>query len=180
MERDPYAPVVWEGRHREGAPLSRSRTMRQYIKGWITQWDLRRLQYSEVGLVSESMASNYARKRELGRAARIEHRGALAGRAAILRPRAAQPAFGFTWRAPLPRYQQAGIARLLAEPGMLQADEMGLGKTIQAIGALRVLLRDGALEPALVVVPAGTRAAVAPAVPRMGAGADTVHVHWIA
>jgi SNF2 family DNA or RNA helicase len=38
---------------------------------------------------------------------------------------------------------------------VLLADEMGLGKTIQAIGALRVLLRDGALEPALVVVPAG-------------------------
>ena len=38
---------------------------------------------------------------------------------------------------------------------MLLADEMGLGKTIQAIGALRVLLRDGAPEPVLVVVPAG-------------------------
>ena len=38
---------------------------------------------------------------------------------------------------------------------MLLADEMGLGKTIQAIGALRVLRRDGALEPALVIVPAG-------------------------
>jgi hypothetical protein len=37
-----------------------SRTMRQYIKGWITQWDLRRLEHSEVRLVSESMASNYA------------------------------------------------------------------------------------------------------------------------
>jgi SNF2 family DNA or RNA helicase len=67
----------------------------------------------------------------------------------------AQPAFGLAWRAPLPRYQQAGIARLLADPGVLLADEMGLGKTIQAIGALRVLLRDGASEPALVVVPAG-------------------------
>jgi SNF2 family DNA or RNA helicase len=67
----------------------------------------------------------------------------------------AQQAFGLTWRAPLPPYQQAGIARLLAEPGVLLADEMGLGKTIQAIGALRVLLRDGAPKPALVVVPAG-------------------------
>ncbi len=59
------------------------------------------------------------------------------------------------WRARLPRYQQAGIARLLAAPGVLLADEMGLGKTIQAIGALRVLLRDGAAGPALIVVPAG-------------------------
>ncbi|MFL5337995.1 MAG: DEAD/DEAH box helicase, partial [Geminicoccaceae bacterium] len=35
------------------------------------------------------------------------------------------------------------------------ADEMGLGKTIQAIGALRVLLQEGAPGSALVVVPAG-------------------------
>ena len=37
-----------------------SRTMRQYIKGWITQWDLRRLEGSEVRLVSEGLASNYS------------------------------------------------------------------------------------------------------------------------
>jgi len=69
-------------------------------------------------------------------------------------PSASQP-WGFTWRAPLPPYQQAGIARLLAAPGVLLADEMGLGKTIQAIGALRVLLQGGAPGPALIVVPAG-------------------------
>lgn len=63
--------------------------------------------------------------------------------------------WGLAWRAPLPPYQQAGIARLLASPGVLLADEMGLGKTIQAIGALRVLLRGGAPGPALIVVPAG-------------------------
>ena len=63
--------------------------------------------------------------------------------------------FGLEWRALLPPFQQAGIARLLAEPGVLLADEMGLGKTIQAIGALRVLLRHDASAPALVVVPAG-------------------------
>ena len=67
---------------------------------------------------------------------------------------ASQP-WGLAWRAPLPAYQQAGIARLLGAPGVLLADEMGLGKTIQAIGALRVLLRDGAPGPALIVVPAG-------------------------
>ena len=67
---------------------------------------------------------------------------------------ASQP-WDLSWRAPLPPYQQAGIARLLAAPGVLLADEMGLGKTIQAIGALRVLLRDGAPGPALIVVPAG-------------------------
>ena len=63
--------------------------------------------------------------------------------------------WGLAWRAPLPPYQQAGIARLLAAPGVLLADEMGLGKTIQAIGALRVLLRDGVPGSALIVVPAG-------------------------
>jgi SNF2 family DNA or RNA helicase len=68
---------------------------------------------------------------------------------------AALPAEGLSWRAPLPPYQKAGIARLLAEPGVLLADEMGLGKTIQAIGALRFLLQRGAPGPALVVVPAG-------------------------
>ncbi len=67
----------------------------------------------------------------------------------------ASPPWGLAWRAPLPPYQQAGIARLLAAPGVLLADEMGLGKTIQAIGALRVLLRDGAPGSALIVVPAG-------------------------
>jgi len=36
-----------------------SRTMRQYIKGWITQWDLRRLDGSEVLLISGSIASDY-------------------------------------------------------------------------------------------------------------------------
>jgi hypothetical protein len=36
-----------------------ARTMRQYIKGWITQWDLRRLGGDDVLVVSDSMASNY-------------------------------------------------------------------------------------------------------------------------
>ena len=33
--------------------------MRQYIKGWITQWDLLRLDGRDVVLVSGSIASNY-------------------------------------------------------------------------------------------------------------------------
>lgn len=36
-----------------------SRTMRQYIKGWVTQWDLRRLDGAAVSLVSGGIASNY-------------------------------------------------------------------------------------------------------------------------
>jgi hypothetical protein len=41
------------------AARTSSRTMRQYIKGWITQWDLRRLDGSDVLLVSGSIASDY-------------------------------------------------------------------------------------------------------------------------
>ena len=37
-----------------------SRTMRQYIKGWITQWDLRRLGGGDVLLIADSIASNYS------------------------------------------------------------------------------------------------------------------------
>ena len=43
------------------APSERtsSRTMRQYIKGWIMQWDLRRLDGSDVRLVSATLATDY-------------------------------------------------------------------------------------------------------------------------
>jgi hypothetical protein len=37
-----------------------SRTMRQYIKGWITQWDLHRLGQTDIRLIEESITSNYA------------------------------------------------------------------------------------------------------------------------
>jgi SNF2 family DNA or RNA helicase len=67
---------------------------------------------------------------------------------------AAAEAFGLTWPAPLPPWQRQGVARLLAQPGVLLADEMGLGKTVQAIAALRLLLTAGAPGPVLVVVPA--------------------------
>ncbi len=48
------------------AERTSSRTMRQYIKGWITQWDLQRLEGREVALVSGSIASNYAEDASLG------------------------------------------------------------------------------------------------------------------
>ena len=43
-------------------PVERAstRTMRQYIKGWITLWDLRRLGGGDAHLVVDSIASNYA------------------------------------------------------------------------------------------------------------------------
>jgi SNF2 family DNA or RNA helicase len=68
---------------------------------------------------------------------------------------AAAAPYGLAWHAPLHGFQLAGIARLLADDAALLADEMGLGKTIQAIAALRVLAQRGALQAALVVVPAG-------------------------
>ncbi len=37
-----------------------SRTMRQYIKGWITQWDLRRLGGSDVSLISSDYSESTA------------------------------------------------------------------------------------------------------------------------
>jgi len=33
--------------------------MRQYIKAWITQWDLQRLIGADVGIVEQSLGSNY-------------------------------------------------------------------------------------------------------------------------
>ena len=33
--------------------------MRQFIKGWITQWDLRRLEGPDVLLISGSIVSDY-------------------------------------------------------------------------------------------------------------------------
>ncbi len=42
-------------------PVERTatRTLRQYIKGWITQWDMRRLGGGNVLLIADSIASNY-------------------------------------------------------------------------------------------------------------------------
>jgi hypothetical protein len=39
--------------------------MRQYIKGWITQWDLLRLDGGDVVLISDSIASNYTEEATL-------------------------------------------------------------------------------------------------------------------
>ena len=64
-------------------------------------------------------------------------------------------AFGVAWRSPLHSFQRDGVARLLASDAVLLADETGLGKTIQAVAALRVLARHGAVRSALVVAPAG-------------------------
>jgi len=50
-------------------------------------------------------------------------------------------------------FQYEGIAWLFAQKSGLLADEMGLGKTMQAITALRLLLRSGQLRKMLLVCP---------------------------
>jgi len=51
-------------------------------------------------------------------------------------------------------YQREGVSFLFRARSALLADEMGLGKTVQAIFALRLLLRQPNVNRALVVVPA--------------------------
>ncbi len=63
--------------------------------------------------------------------------------------------FGLAWPGAFFAYQTAGIGRLLRESSVLLADEMGLGKTVQAIAAIRILLRRGEAQRALIVCPAG-------------------------
>jgi len=53
------AAYAWPAPPLPPAERTSSRTMRQYIKGWITQWDLRRLDGSDVLLISGSIASDY-------------------------------------------------------------------------------------------------------------------------
>jgi SNF2 family DNA or RNA helicase len=59
------------------------------------------------------------------------------------------------WPQPLLGYQLVGIRELVKRPNVLLADDMGLGKTVQAIGALRIMIRQRRVESALVVAPAG-------------------------
>jgi SNF2 family DNA or RNA helicase len=51
-------------------------------------------------------------------------------------------------------YQQEGVSFLVRSESALLADEMGLGKTVQAIFALRLLLRRPGINRVLIVVPA--------------------------
>ena len=50
-------------------------------------------------------------------------------------------------------YQYQGIAWIFAQQSALLADEMGLGKTMQAITAIRLLLRAGQIRRILMVCP---------------------------
>lgn len=51
-------------------------------------------------------------------------------------------------------YQREGVSFLFRNDAALLADEMGLGKTVQAITALRLLLRQPKVNRALIVAPA--------------------------
>lgn len=51
-------------------------------------------------------------------------------------------------------YQREGVSFLFRNEAALLADEMGLGKTVQAITALRLLLRKPGIDRALIVAPA--------------------------
>ncbi|MGH7102581.1 MAG: DEAD/DEAH box helicase [Acetobacteraceae bacterium] len=62
-------------------------------------------------------------------------------------------AFGLEWPGPFFAYQSAGIEALLEADALLLADEMGLGKTVQAVAALRILVRRRALDNCLIVCP---------------------------
>lgn len=50
----------WDAPAPAAVERTASRTMRQYIKGWITEWDMRRLTGETAGIVTETMETNYA------------------------------------------------------------------------------------------------------------------------
>jgi len=62
MYREAYG---WEPPDTDPPERTATRTMRQYIKGWITEWDMRRLTGDVVGTVVEEIAANYAEDESL-------------------------------------------------------------------------------------------------------------------
>ncbi|MDO8587082.1 MAG: SNF2-related protein [Armatimonadota bacterium] len=58
------------------------------------------------------------------------------------------------WQRELLGFQKVGVAALIEHTSMLLADDMGLGKTIQAVAAMRLLVRRAEAERILVVAPA--------------------------
>jgi len=56
MYREAYA---WEPPVSDVPERTATRTMRQYIKGWITEWDMRRLTGDVTRIVEEEMTANY-------------------------------------------------------------------------------------------------------------------------
>ncbi len=62
MYRDAYD---WEPPVAGAPERTATRTMRQYIKGWITEWDMRRLTGDVTRIVAEEITSNYAEDESL-------------------------------------------------------------------------------------------------------------------
>jgi len=58
-----------------------------------------------------------------------------------------------SWHSPLLPFQVDGVKALLTFRHLLLADDMGLGKTIQAIAALRILVKRGEIASCLIVAP---------------------------
>jgi hypothetical protein len=54
------AAYGWEPPLPDAVERTATRTMRQYIKGWITTWDMRRLTGDVTRIVAEEIAANYA------------------------------------------------------------------------------------------------------------------------
>jgi hypothetical protein len=57
MYRDAYG---WEPPATDPPERTATRTMRQYIKGWITEWDMRRLTGDVTRIVEEEITANYS------------------------------------------------------------------------------------------------------------------------
>ncbi len=60
--RDAYG---WEPPVAEAPERTATRTMRQYIKGWITEWDVRRLTGDVTRTVVEEIAADYSENESL-------------------------------------------------------------------------------------------------------------------
>jgi hypothetical protein len=69
MYREAYG---WEPPATEPPERTATRTMRQYIKGWITEWDIRRLTGNVTRTVVEEIAANYAEDESLSTPAEDE------------------------------------------------------------------------------------------------------------
>jgi SNF2 family DNA or RNA helicase len=69
----------------------------------------------------------------------------------LLPPEVAEPLEGLYLPSPLYRFQNAGIAFLAEREAALLGDDMGLGKTVQAVVALRLLVRTGRIRGGLIV-----------------------------
>jgi hypothetical protein len=62
LYRDAYG---WEPPATDPPERTATRTMRQYIKGWITEWDMRRLTGDVTRTVVDEIAANYSEDESL-------------------------------------------------------------------------------------------------------------------